>query len=137
MNTSYILDSPFYVFYKKHYCLQCNQLLDVRKVNKVVNSKSLEAKNFDFACGDSSLYGDVKFFYHMFFCIKCEKYFSIKEVKDNERYLRYSKKFIGSSHSEITKKINNDIIKKKVLSYIITFVVMALIFLFLKDIKFL
>jgi hypothetical protein len=92
MNKSYILDSPFYLFFRKHLCFHCGQILGVRKVSKIVNKKSPEAKEFDFSFGDSYFFGDVEFFYHMFYCDNCNNYYSIKEIKNNEKYLKKLKR---------------------------------------------
>ena len=37
---------------KKHYCPYCNERLEKTKTETVVNSKSEEAKNYDFSNGD-------------------------------------------------------------------------------------
>ena len=49
-----IWSSPIFLHLKKHYCPACNSKLKPTKVAKVVNSKSEEAKNFDFSAGDAS-----------------------------------------------------------------------------------
>jgi uncharacterized protein YbaR (Trm112 family) len=90
MNKSFILDSPFFLFFKKHLCPGCEQMLEVKKVSKVVNSKSPEAKNFDFSVADSSLSGDVKFTYYEFYCLNCKKYYSINEINKYEKQGRKS-----------------------------------------------
>lgn len=81
----FIGDSWFYTNLKKHYCPTCNEKLEVIKVSKVVNSKSQEAKNYDFSLGDTFLVGDVEFFYNVFCCSKCNKQYSIQEMKRMEK----------------------------------------------------
>ena len=69
---------------KKHYCPYCNEGLEKTKSETVVNSKSEEAKNYDFSSGDSFLVGNIKFIRTVFRCNKCGKTYTIKEVKENE-----------------------------------------------------
>lgn len=87
LNKKYTFDSPFFVHLRKHYCPNCQSLLLVKRIRTVVNSKSEEAKNFDFssATGDFDLKGNVEFIYEVFFCSSCKKDFSIKEIKKYER----------------------------------------------------
>lgn len=84
-NKKFIGDSWFYTNFKKHYCPICNEKLVVKKISRVVNSKSLEAKNCDFSLGDSFLVGDVEFFYNVFCCPKCNKQYSVQEMKRIEK----------------------------------------------------
>ena len=71
---------------KKHYCPYCNELLEKTKTETVVNSKSEEAKNYDFSQpgGDGYLMGNIKFIRTVFRCNKCDKTYTIKEVKEND-----------------------------------------------------
>ena len=46
-NKKFIGESWFYTNFKKHYCPNCNSRLEVKKASKIVNSKSIEAKNYD------------------------------------------------------------------------------------------
>ncbi len=86
MNKKWQLDSPIFVHAKKHDCPACGQQLTVKRVNRVINSKSEEAKDFDFAfSGDGFLSGDVEFSFEVFFCDACDKEYSIKEMKAIER----------------------------------------------------
>jgi len=104
MNKSFILDSPFYLFLKKHSCISCGQILGIRKVRKIVNKKSNEAKDFDFSFGDSYFFGNVEISYHMFYCKYCKKFYSIKEIKNNEKHLNMLKE--NGEHRGTRKKIN-------------------------------
>jgi len=59
---------------KNHYCPKCDELLEVVRKEQVVNSKSEEAKNFDFSDnGDMSgvLHGNIRFKWDAFYCSKC------------------------------------------------------------------
>ena len=89
-----MLDSPFYVHHKKHYCEICNGELEVRRIKKTVNSNSPEAIEFDFSNsgGDGFLIGDVRFSFEVFFCPKCDKSFSIRQTKKRERESRMTRK---------------------------------------------
>jgi uncharacterized protein YbaR (Trm112 family) len=85
MNKAFFIDSPFFLFFKKHLCPGCEQMLEVKKVSKVVNSKSPEAKDLVFSVADGSLCGDVKFTYYEFYCASCRKYYSINEIIKYEK----------------------------------------------------
>ena len=84
MAVKYIFENPFYVKLKKHYCPKCNKVLTVRKIDKVVNSMSGEAKSFDFDNGENSMRGDVKFIWNVFYCSDCNKEITIKDMKKYE-----------------------------------------------------
>ncbi len=70
---------------KKHYCPHCNEMLEKTKTETVVNSKSEEAKYYDFSNGDSFLVGNIKFIQTVFRCNKCDKTYSIEELLEIER----------------------------------------------------
>ena len=46
---------------KKHYCPHCNEMLEKTKTETIVNSKSEEAKNYDFSQpgGDGYMMGNI------------------------------------------------------------------------------
>ena len=69
---------------KKHYCPYCNERLEKTKTETIVNSKSEETKNYDFSNGDGFLVGNIKFIRTVFRCNKCDKTYTIKEVKEND-----------------------------------------------------
>lgn len=76
---------PFWVRFKKHHCPACNALLTTIKVSKVVNSKSEEAKNFDFSSGDTYMVGNIKFIWTEFRCNVCNNSYSLQEIRENEK----------------------------------------------------
>ena len=78
--------SPFYIHWKKHFCPNCGNKVELRYVSKIVNSKSPEAKNYDFSLGDTFLVGDVEFRTKCFHCIKCAVNISFNEMKLYEKY---------------------------------------------------
>ena len=53
----YIDNDPFYTMFKKHVCPTCGSKVELRYVSKIVNSKSPEAKNYDFSVGDTFFVG--------------------------------------------------------------------------------
>ena len=63
--------SPFYVHWKEHICPKCGGKVELRYVSKTVNSKSPEAKDYDFSVGDTCYVGDVEFRTRCFYCPKC------------------------------------------------------------------
>ena len=66
---------------RKHYRPYCNERLEKAKAETVVNSKSEEAKNFDFSNGDGFMVGNIKLIRTIFRCNKCDKTYTIKEIK--------------------------------------------------------
>lgn len=76
---------PFWVRFKKHYCPHCKELLTTTEATKVVNSKSEEAKNYDFSSVDTYMVGNIKFIWTEFLCPACGKTYSIQEIKENEK----------------------------------------------------
>lgn len=74
---------PFF-YIKKHYCPYCNERLEKNKTETIVNSESDEAKNCDFSNGDGFMVGNIKFIRTIFRCNKCNKNYTIKEVKEND-----------------------------------------------------
>ena len=74
----------FYTFLKKHYCPNCGNKLLRKKVSTVINSESLEAKDYDFEVADITVKGDMKFTRVELYCNQCNKYYTIKEAKNNK-----------------------------------------------------
>jgi len=83
-----IYKNPFYVNFKKHYCPACKIALKKLKVSQIVNSKSKEARNFEFEFGESFMIGNVKFIWIEFQCPLCKTRFSIDEMKQIEKAQR-------------------------------------------------
>ena len=83
-----IWSSHIFLYFKKHYCPTCNSKLKPTKVAKVVNSKSEEAKKFDFSAGDVYMLGNIKFIWTELKCIDCNCTYSIKEIKTIERNMK-------------------------------------------------
>lgn len=80
----YKADDIFYLM-KKHYCPKCNAKVKKTLVSKIVNSNSLEAKNYDFSNYDfGRMKGDVKFYWHDFLCLDCGKQITVGEMKRYE-----------------------------------------------------
>ena len=80
-----IYKNPFYVNFKRHSCPVCGKRLDKIKVSRVVNSKSPEAKNFDFQSVDNFMIGNVKFIWTEFRCDNCKRNYSIDEMRKTEK----------------------------------------------------
>lgn len=78
----------FWIRLKKYCCPDCKNQLKAIKVSKVVNSKSEEARNFDFSSADTYLTGNIKFVWTEFKCSACKKIYSISEIVDNEKKLK-------------------------------------------------
>jgi hypothetical protein len=103
-NKSFIFDSPLFVLKKTHICPNCSKVVRPKKIKKIVNSKSAEAKNFDFSIGDCSLTGDVEFSYYVFYCDCCGKEYEIKDIKYHERQSRENE-INNSCDSKFIKRI--------------------------------
>jgi len=72
-------------FMKKHYCPICSSKLEKVKNSKIVNSKSDEAKNFNFSAGDTHMVGSVKFVWNELHCPACNKNYTVKEIQTLEK----------------------------------------------------
>lgn len=77
--------NPFYVHWKKHVCPKCGSKVELRYISESVNSKSPEAKGYDFSVGDTFLVGDVEFRTRCFYCPKCMINISFQEMKRFEK----------------------------------------------------
>jgi len=80
-----ILDSPFFVNFKKYKCPVCGKLLSKTTVSKIVNSNSLEAEKYDFSSVDGYIIGNVKFIWTELRCNACDRNYPIKEIKHREK----------------------------------------------------
>lgn len=92
MGRKYFDDDVIYTVFKKHFCPECGTRLDCVETSKIVNSKSPEAKNFDFSLGDSFMVGDVEFIWKEFYCPICKKRISVSEMKRIEKMAKEKKK---------------------------------------------
>jgi len=80
----FICENPFFVYFRKHQCPNCDNKLLRKKVSVIVNSESPEAKNYDFEIADITCKGDVKFTHIEFYCNQCNKYYTVKEIKNTK-----------------------------------------------------
>ena len=72
-------------FKKDHFCPDCKTKLEKVTVSKVVNSRSPEAKDFDFSMGGGTYaVGDIQFTWYEFECPNCKKHLTINEMKEIE-----------------------------------------------------
>ena len=73
--------------HRQHFCPDCGQLLELGCIEKVVNSNSPEAKDYDFSMPGcrGSYVGDVLFRIGCFYCTNCEKPFRAKQIKAFEK----------------------------------------------------
>ena len=76
-------DSPVFCS-KNHFCPACNSQLEKIKTETIVNSKSEDAKNYDFSLGDGFLVGNVKFIRTAFRCSTCNHTYTIGQLKEAE-----------------------------------------------------
>lgn len=81
----YFNKDVFYTIFKKHYCPVCRTQLSRIRTSKIVNSRSPEAKNWDFSSGDGFMVGDVEFIWKEFYCPICKKRIPIDEIRRIEK----------------------------------------------------
>ncbi|MBD5470032.1 MAG: hypothetical protein HDR19_02630 [Lachnospiraceae bacterium] len=77
--------NPFYTHLKKHFCPNCGTKVKLGRERKIVNSRSPEAKNYNFSNGGSFLIGDVEFRIRCFYCPNCQINISFDEMKEYEK----------------------------------------------------
>jgi hypothetical protein len=70
---------------KDHFCPKCDSKLEVVRTEKMVNSESPEAKQYDFSMADTYLMGNVKFVSKIFKCLKCGYTATVKQQKIIEK----------------------------------------------------
>ena len=85
--TKIVYEGGFLFMHREHHCPECNQLLEVAYMEKVVNSNSPEAKYYDFSMtGCRGVFvGNVLFRIRCFYCTSCEKVFRVKQIKEIEK----------------------------------------------------
>jgi len=84
---------PMGMFIKKHYCPECSAVLKIKKVKRIVNSRSAEAKDFDFSAvaGPYHLDGDVEFIWHVYYCANCDIEITNIDMRKFERDVKKGK----------------------------------------------
>ncbi len=78
-------ERPFFVHCREHNCPLCGGKLRKEKASRVVNSKSEEAKDFDFAICDTHAIGNVRFIWTEFRCDACQRSFRVNELYRHEK----------------------------------------------------
>lgn len=84
----YSISSPFFAYFKKHYCTKCSSQLSVRFKSKIVNSESPEAKYYDFTVADGYVRGNVDFRTAILQCYNCGAEYKIDEMRKIEKRIR-------------------------------------------------
>lgn len=69
----YQFGNPLKIKFRNHNCFLCNHPLTIIKHKKVVDSKSEEARYYDFTIGELSFTGKCEFIHKIFYCSKCKK----------------------------------------------------------------
>ena len=81
--------SLFWVHCKKHFCPRCGTKAELGNETKIVNSRSAEAKNYDFFdAGGDYMRGNVKFITRCFYCPDCQVNISFEDMKKHEKELK-------------------------------------------------
>ena len=79
---SFICNDVVGTFFKQHKCVDCKVKLKRKKVSKIINSESEEAKNYSFRVLHHSLKGNVKFSWYEFECPICKKSFTVEQLEE-------------------------------------------------------
>ena len=78
-----------YTHKRAHKCPDCGRLMLLKRVKRVVNKNSPEAKYCDFSQAARTGYvprgSDVEFELQQFYCAKCGKYMFIDEMREYEK----------------------------------------------------
>lgn len=111
-----------YVVFKKHYCPDCNQKLKTVKVSKTLDYNSPEAKDYDFTFGEFNQFTAkrMKFVWKEFECPKCQRHFTVKELKRIEGIA------VDEPNPETVKRRSR---RNKIIFYVVTFLAFLLIYL--------
>lgn len=90
MESQIIIKHPIFLFFKKHFCLKCNQQLKRKMISRIVTMGTMEAQRI---CGDLHIapdtYGQLKVIWYEFECANCREVFGVDELykwrKDRNR----------------------------------------------------
>jgi len=89
---------------RKYYCPICWKTVQVRVKSQIIDTKSEEAKNFDFPVFEGgAVVGKVKFVWDVFYCASCDKEITITEMREFERETKRrerEEKRVGSERNE-------------------------------------
>lgn len=86
-NTQWVIKSPFYVKFKKHFCPKCKVLLHTVKVSRIVHPGTSDAQEFDLSSiSGPGFIGKVKVVWTEFECPKCNQRITIERMKEIEGY---------------------------------------------------
>lgn len=75
--------NPFYVFFKRHKCPNCNHKMTTSYSREIIPRK--EAKPSQLSIGDISFMGDLEIRKLFFFCPCCYYKLSIDDMKKHEK----------------------------------------------------
>jgi hypothetical protein len=101
MGYKWMYENPRFVNAADYYCPKCSTKLETKWVKRVVDSRSAEAKNFNFSLGDTKLTGEVEFEFNVFYCFSCDKEYRVKEISEIE----YSKTRVQKEAKREQKKL--------------------------------
>ena len=76
-------EKPFYVFFKKHYCISCGLKLK-RKIRSAMKYSKSIGQSVRFAeddMGTMNVLTGVHYSHIEFYCEKCNEYYEVKEAK--------------------------------------------------------
>ena len=77
--------------HEEAFCPHCKAALTVETAHHLVNSRSEEAKNYDFSTEDGRMIGTVDFRNPYFACPNCHAEFSVEELWKMEKGKRASR----------------------------------------------
>jgi len=92
---------------KEHLCLECENALDKKIREAIVNSESEEAKNYDFYFVDSYLCGNIRFIILYFECPECGKVYEVRDYLNLEK--AHNKKKRKEKWGKLFKRVRGDV----------------------------
>ena len=70
---------------KNHFCPTCKGKVDIVDVSRIVDSRSEDAKSFDFSLDHgTNMVGKVEFHWKEFECRECAKHYTVAQMKKIE-----------------------------------------------------
>ncbi len=80
----FVCDDILGTYFKKHQCVYCKVKLKRKKVSKIINTKSEEARNYSFHMHHNTMSGNVKISWYEFECPVCKKSFTLEQLEETD-----------------------------------------------------
>ncbi len=76
--------SPYFLFFKKHYCIDCKSILKRKLKGKNIRKTDNDYNKNDFYIHDTTLFGDVYCAHTVFKCEQCGREYEPEELEGLE-----------------------------------------------------